>query len=128
VTHDSGSIVLGWLTKLVATLAFLGLLAFDGISLVKANFNAADHANTVASNAADVYRQTHDVQKAYNAAAHLAAADGETVDANTFTVRPTDGHVLLTLHHEAKTLWMYRIGPLKNYIDVIGHGEGSPAP
>lgn len=119
--------MLGWLTKLVAVLTLLGLLAFDGISVVRANVTAADHANTVASNAADVYQQTRDVQKAYSAAVHLAEADGETVDAKTFTVSQPNGHIKLTLHREAKTLWMYRIGALKKYLDIAAHGEGSPA-
>jgi len=128
VTHDSGSIVLGWLTKLAASLAILGLLAFDGFSLVRADFTAADHANTAASAAADVYKQTHDIQKAYDAAAALAKLDGETIDPKSFTVRPTDDHILLTLHRKAKTLWMQEIGPLKKYTDLTGKGEGAPAP
>lgn len=128
MTRDSGSIVLGWLTKLAAGLALLGLLAFDGISLVKAHFTAADHANTDAAAAADVYKQTHDLQKAYNAAVTLAALDGETIETKTFTVRPTDEHVLLTLHRVAETIWVKKIGPLKKYTDQTGQGEGAPAP
>ncbi|MCW2599308.1 MAG: hypothetical protein JWM02_1137 [Frankiales bacterium] len=124
---DSGSIVLGWLTKLAATLALFGLLAFDGLSLVRASFTASDHANSVASAAVEVYKQTHDLQKAYNAAVDLATPEGETVDAKTFTVRASDGHLLLTLHREAQTLWLYRIGPLKKYVDVTAHGEGVPS-
>lgn len=126
--RDSGSIVLGWLTKMVVTLAVLGVLAFDGIALVKANFSAADDAGTVASVAADTYKTTHDVQQAYNAAVLEAAKTNDTVDAKTFTVVQADGHVTLTVHKLATTLWMHRIGPLKKYLDVSATGEGSPAP
>ncbi len=123
---DGGSIVLGWLIKVTLVLGVLAMLAFDGISLVRTEFTAADHANSAASTAADVYAQTHDVQKAYDAALALAIPQSETIDTNTFTVRPTDGHVLLTLHREAQTLWLYRIGPLKKYLTQSALGEGGP--
>ena len=118
--------MLGWLTKLAATLAVLGLLAFDGIALVTAEFAATDQANIVARVAADTYKATHDVQLSYNAAVLEATKSNDTVEAKTFTVRQTDGHVTLTVHKKATTLWLYRIGPLKKYTDVKATGEGSP--
>ena len=126
MTRDSGSIVLGWLTKLAVTLALLGLLAFDGIALVTANFSVTDQANTVAGIAADTYKSTHDVQASYDAAVAEAAKNNETVEAKTFLVRPADGHITLTLHKQATTLWVHRVSFLKKYIDVSGTGEGSP--
>ncbi len=123
---DRGSIVLGWLTKIALVLGVLAVLAFDGISLVRTEFTAADHANSAASAAADVYAHTHDVQKAYDAALALAIPQSETIDPKTFTVRATDGHVLLTLRREAQTLWLYRIGPLKKYVTQSALGEGGP--
>lgn len=125
---SAGSIVLGWLTKLAITLALLGLLAFDGIALLTANFTAADHANTDASAAADNFKITHDVQQAYNAAAALAAKDSETIETKTFTVRHSDGHITLTLHRTATTLWMHHFSFLKKYTDASAVGEGSPPP
>lgn len=124
--HDSGSIVIGWLTKLAATIALFGLLAFDGIALATATFNATDHANTAASTAAEVYKSTRDLQAAYNAALLEVVEDNETVEATTFRVGP-DGHVTLRLHREAATVWMQRIGPLKKFVDVKATGEGSPS-
>ncbi len=124
--EDRGSVMLAWLTKIVLILGVLGMLAFDGISLVRTEFVVADHANTAAAAAADAYAQTHDVQKAYDAALALAIPQSETIDPKTFTVRPTDGHVLLTLRREAQTLWLYRIGPLKKYLIQSALGEGGP--
>ena len=57
----------------------------------------------------------------------LAITQSETIDPHSFTVRPTDGHVLLTLRREAQTLWLYRVGPLKKYLTQSALGEGGPA-
>jgi hypothetical protein len=124
---DSGSIVLGWLTKLVLGLALLSLVLFDGIALLSASLNASDHANTAASSAADIFKSTQSVQTAYNAAAAEAAKNLETVDPKSFKV-DSAGHVTLTIHRTASTLWMGKVGFLKKYTKVSGEGEGSPAP
>ncbi len=124
---DSGSIVLGWLTKLAASLAFLGLIAFDGIALVTAHFNGADHASIAASLAADSYKSTRDVQGAYDTAVTAVLKDNETIEAPTFQVA-ADGRVTLRLHRQATTLWMHRIPPLRKFIDIAVTGTGSPLP
>jgi Tfp pilus assembly protein PilV len=124
VRGDRGDIVLGWLSKLVVVLGLLGLVAFDGISLAQARFQAADRATTAASAAAEDFRTNHDLQKAYNAAfATVSGAD--TIETKTFTVS-TDGTVKLRLHHEATTLIVHRIGPLKKWTDAAETGEARP--
>lgn len=128
--NDTGALVLGWLTKIVITLALLGLLAFDGIALVVAGFTAADHANTAASIAADTYKATPSDASACAAAQAEALRNRDTLDCTdpkAFAVT-ADGHVNLTLHRAATTLWMHRISFLKKYTDLTGHGEGSPEP
>jgi len=122
---DRGDIVLGWLTKLAVVLGVLGLVAFDGISLVQARFQAADRATTAASAAADDYKTNHDLQKAYNAA-FTTLSSGDTIETKTFQVT-TDGTVTLRLHHLATTLVLQHIGPLKHYADAVETGEGRPA-
>ncbi|MCW2542476.1 MAG: hypothetical protein JWM40_28 [Frankiales bacterium] len=124
---DAGLIVLGWFTKLVLSLALLSLVLFDGIALLSASLNAADHANTAASGAADIYKTTNNIQTAFNAAEAEAAKNNETVDPKSFSVNSA-GHVTLTIHRTASTLWMGRISFLKKYTRVTGTGEGSPAP
>lgn len=123
---DDGSIVLGWLTRLAALISLFGLLAFDGIALVKSNFSAADHASTAASAAADTYKQSKDAQQAYNAAVATLTDPTETIDPASFIVTPTDGHIELKVTQEATTLWLHRIGPLKKYVTVTASGEGNP--
>jgi hypothetical protein len=125
VNGDRGDVVLGWLTKLVVVLGLLGLAAFDGISLAQARFQAADHATTAASAAADDYKSNHDLQKAYNAA-FATVSGNDTIETKTFQVA-TDGTVTLRLHHEATTLILNHIGPLKHWADAVETGEGRPA-
>ncbi len=122
--NDNGAIVLGWMTKLAASFALLGLIAFDGVSVVTATFSAADRANTYASEAADTFRGTKDVDKAYGQVAAEAEANGDTIDPKSFSVTPA-GVVHLKVTHTAETLWVYRIGFLKKYAKVSESGEGS---
>lgn len=122
---DRGDVVLGWLTRVVVVLGVLGVLGFDGISLAQARFQAADRATTAASAAADAYKATHDVQKAYDAA-YATTTGGDTIETNTFQVAP-DGTVTLRLHHEAVTLLVQHIGPLRHWADAVETGEGRPA-
>lgn len=122
---DRGDVLLGWLTKLAVVLGLLGLVAFDGISLAQARFQAADRATTAAAAAADDYRTHHDVQKAYDAA-YATVSGGDTVETKTFSVA-ADGTVTLRLHHEASTLIVHRIGALKGWADAVQTGEGRPA-
>lgn len=122
---DRGSIVVGWLAKIAVVIAVLGVVAFDGISLAQARFQASDRANTAASAAADDYHTNHDLQKAYNAA-FATVVDGDTIETATFRVA-TDGSVTLRLHHHATTLVVQHIGPLKHWADSVETGEGHPA-
>jgi hypothetical protein len=127
VTHgwgERGDVVLGWLGKLVVALILLGLIGIDGVSLAQARFQGADRATTAASAAADAYKSTKDLQRAYDAA-FATTQDGDTIETKTFAVAP-DGEVTLRLHHRAKTLFVKRIGPLKHWTEAVETGTGSP--
>ena len=117
--------VVGWLLKLVLVLGLLGGLALDGISLLRASFNASDQATTAALAAADGYRSSHNLQRAYDAALAAVTADGDTIETSTFTVAP-DGRVHLVLHRTASTLWLSRIPPLRHLADVRATGAAAP--
>lgn len=124
---EDGSIVIGWLTRLAVVVAVFGLLAFDGIALVKTNFTAADHAASAAKTAAETYRTTKNPQAAYDAAVAQVTADDETIDPKSFSVSQ-DGRVKLEVKAEAVTLWMHYLGPLKKWTVVTQTGEGVPTP
>jgi hypothetical protein len=122
---DRGDIVLGWLTKLAVILGLVGLVAFDGISVVQGHFQASDRATTAASEAADDYKVNHDIQKAYNAAFATVTGD-DTIETKTFKV-DQEGTVTLRLHHVSTTLVLGRIGALKKYADAVETGTGRPS-
>jgi hypothetical protein len=114
---ERGDIVLGWLTKLAATLAVVGVLGFDAVSLATAQFSAEDTAQQAARAAVETFGNTKDVQQAYDAAYAVAAADGATVDAPTFAPAQ-DGSVTLTLRTTASTLLVEKVPPARGWADV----------
>lgn len=124
---DNGSIVIGWLSRLVVLFAFLGVLAYDGVNVAVANFGAADDASVAARAAADSYVLKRDVQAAYDAAVKsLDDKPGDVVETDTFKVG-ADGSVELVVVRSPSTLWMKRIGPLKGMAEVRQDGHASPS-
>lgn len=121
---DRGSIVIGWLTKVAALIAIVGVLLFDGISVGVARMNGADDASSAASAANFEWTQTHNVQEAYNAAVGSLSHADETILTREFTIDP-DGTVHLLLRRTATTLVMGKIGPLKRYTVVTVSGEAT---
>lgn len=126
-TDDSGSIVLGWLTKLTVSLSLVGLVVFDGISLVSANFTAADRASAAARVASDACQSSKgNVQKAYDAAYGVALENGDVVDTEGFSCL-ADGTVTLSYRREAATLVMEKVGPLRRFTTVTATGTARPS-
>ena len=124
---DTGSIVLGWLTRLTVVLALVGLVAFDAISLVVAKYTAADRATTAARAGSEACESSQgDVQKAYDAAVAVALEFGDTIDTEGFSCL-RGGAVALTYRHEAATLLVEKIGPIKGWTDQTATGESAPA-
>ena len=115
--NDRGDIVLGWLTKVMAVLAVLGVIGFDLISLGTSYFQAEDHANTAARAASDAHRAGSNIQAAYDAALAEVVEHGDTIDTDSFAVGP-DGRVSLTLRRTAPTLIMEKVGPLREIAEV----------
>ena len=111
---DRGGVVLGWLIKLVVTLAVVGVLLFDAASMARGAFQVDDHAQQAARAAMQDFEQGKDVQRAYDAAVTEVLADGDTVEASTFSV-DTDGGVSLTLTREVPTMLMEKVPPLRRF-------------
>lgn len=130
MTHldgDRGDIVLGWLTKLVAVLAVLGVLVFDAVSVGAGHFQTEDHAQKAARAAVESYRATPDLQLAYQAATGAVLADGDTIDPQTF-VAGTDGSITLELRRTVPTLVLDRIRPLRDWTTMNRTVTGRPGP
>lgn len=113
--------------KAAASLAVVAVLAFDAIALVVAHFAAADRAHSVAVVAATVCEESRgDVQKAFDEAWTAAARDGDVLLPEGFGCS-RDGAVRLTLEHEATTLLVSRVGPLKHWVVATGRAELGPS-
>lgn len=126
--RDSGSIVLGWLTKLIVVIAIVGVALFDTLSIAAARLGASDDANTAAEAAVTSYHTSHNVQVAYQAAVDTLPSDSESLPPQQFVVEP-DGSVNLVLVRTTTTLVAHRIGPLKKYAAVSVHGVATqPTP
>jgi hypothetical protein len=126
--RDSGSVVIGWLTKLAVAIAIVGVALFDTLAIGAARLGATDDANTAAEAAVAAYHTGHNVQAAYQAAVETLPSDTESLPPQQFLVEP-DGSVNLVLRRTTTTLVAHRIGPLKKYAVVVVHGEASqPTP
>jgi hypothetical protein len=122
---DRGDIVLGWLTRLTVVLALAGLVVFDVISLGVGRLRAEDSAAQAARAAVSTWRDTQDVQRAYEAALAQTRPE-ETIAPTSFTVTP-EGAVTLTLRHTASTLVVEKVGPLRRYATSSATTTARPA-
>jgi hypothetical protein len=126
VRGDQGGIVVGWLTKLVAGMAIVGLFLFDAISLGTGNLGARDDANSAASAASYSYHSNHNATLAYDAAVAAVTNPYERIPAQSFFIEP-DGSVKLTLLRQVQTLVLRHLGPLDDYTHLTVTGS-APAP
>ena len=123
---DRGDIVLGWMTRVVAVLAVLGVLGFDAVSLVSARFTAEEHAQSAAREAASTFSRSPAPQTAYDAALAQVMGSGDTIDPASFAVGQ-DGSVTLTLQRTAPTLVLERIPPLRSWATMRATVTSRPA-
>jgi hypothetical protein len=125
LSRDRGSIVIGWLTKLIVVLAVVGVMLFDALSVSAARVGAEDDANQAAEAAGFEWCTTHDVQQAYQAALDALPSDSESIPAKSFVI-DTSGTVRLVVHRLTRTMIVQHIGPLKRFMVVTAHGESQP--
>lgn len=120
---DRGDVILGWFTKIALVFVLFGLVIFDGVSVGVAKVNIQDTANDAATEAADMYAQTHDAREAYKAAASYASLHDATVLPKSFAVA-RDGTVTLRVEKDATTLLIYRTKTTKKWAHVAASGSG----
>ncbi len=123
---DRGDIVLGWLVRLVAVLAVVGVLSFDAISIGSSRISIQDQAGAAARAAAENWVTTHDAQSAFDSAWRSAteADAGNEVSTSTFVIDPA-GTVHVTVSREAPTFVVRLIGPLRDLTRVRAGGLGT---
>lgn len=109
-SSDSGSIVVGWLVRLVAAFAVVGVLLFDGVSLGIAQLAVMDSAAAAARAASLELRTGGTAQRAYDAALASSSSKDlvDVLPVEEFHVG-ADGSVTLTVQRTAPTLVLHHI-------------------
>lgn len=112
-----GGIVLGWLVKIVASIALAGVLLFEAGAVVIATVNADNAARAAAKESVDIFADTHDVRRARAEAEQLAAREGAAVIAFAADSEGVGGQerVTVTVEKKAKTIFIHKIGFLKRF-------------
>jgi hypothetical protein len=114
--HEAGSIVLGWLGRVVITLTILGVATFEVLSIVVAHVSIEDTGRTAADQALSTYQDSHNKYQAFLAADAYATDNGAELVKRTFTI--SDEAVSFDLKKTAPTLLLYRFGPTEHLAEV----------
>ena len=116
--------VTGWFVKLVAVLAVIGVIAFDGFSIVAAHLSASDDAQTAAQAAANAYA-TQKTPAAALLAAEQALHKGDTLVPNSMTISST-GEVTIKLQRTAGSIILHHFSAGKKWDIVTEGGTADP--
>jgi hypothetical protein len=111
--NQRGDIVIGWILKLIVSLAIVGVAAFEGGAVVVAHVGADTAANEASREAALEYAHSHDVDAAEVAAAESAKTSGASVVA--FEVDVSSDVLIVTIEKKARTLLLQRIGATRSW-------------
>jgi hypothetical protein len=111
---DRGSIVVGWLVRITAVLAVIGLVGFDAIALGVGRMGVADGGAAAARAAQDTYDRTGDRAAALAAADATAAELGVTLVPGSVALT-AGGGVVLTATDQIETLLVRYIPPLQDW-------------
>jgi len=116
---DTGDVILGWIVRLVAGLAVVGVLTFDALSIGSSRLSIEDQANSAARAAADTWAANHDAQAAFDSAWTVAIEANATnqVDPRSFVIDP-QGQAHVTLTREAPTFIVRLVAPLRHWAQV----------
>ena len=114
--NERGDIVIGWLLKLVISLAIVGLVAFEGGAILVAKVQADGVANDVATEAAIAYAQGSDFDAAERAAEAEATHAG--VELVSLDVASDGRSISVTILKKAKTLILQRIDSTKSWTEA----------
>jgi hypothetical protein len=104
---ERGGIVVGWLIKIVVSLAIVAVVAFEGGALVLAHVGADTAATDASGEAALAYSHSHDASQARAAAQAQANMDG--VSLTGFSVSADGKTVTVTVEKRARTIVLQRL-------------------
>lgn len=120
---DRGDIVLGWLVRLGALLAVLGVCAFDSLSIGSSRLSIEDQASEAARAAAEQWASTRNAQSAFDSAWRSAteANPVNEIPVKSFFIDPS-GQAHLTVTREAPTFVVRLVPPMRHWAVVQAHG------
>lgn len=119
--------VIGWLTRLVAGLALLGLVGFDAASLAVGHVGVIQDAQAAAQAAANAYHSTPTQGAALSAAEAALGSGQESVEPASLRIN-ANGQVTLTVRRHIVTLLMADIPGLKAHTFVYATVTAGPSP
>jgi Flp pilus assembly protein TadG len=111
-------VIAGWLVKIVVVIALVGFAAFELGSPLITRAQLDSTAHDAADEAARVYANTHDQEKACDAANELASHESVTVTACDSLQEGTVQQVRVTVFKEAKSYLLKKFGPTKDWYGV----------
>jgi hypothetical protein len=111
---DDGSIVLGWMVKIAITIAVVGVLLFDGVTIAMAHTRVVDAANSAATAGMQAYATTKSVAKA-KAAAVSAAEEADAVVVSPGVVVAKNGSVTVTVQVTVNTTVLGKLPGTKTW-------------
>jgi hypothetical protein len=125
--EDHGGIVVSWLLKLSVILSLCALPVYDAISITSTTGAVAEQGASAARAAATHWQDNNDVQGAYDAAVVAVAEKNPQgrVNPEDFRIEP-DGTVHLSIEGTAKTILVYRVGPISDWSKIHQRASGRP--
>lgn len=125
--RDERGLIVSSFVKLVIFLLLLAAAGVETAAVVFARVQTQDSAEQAAFEAAAEYRQRSDVGAARQAAEVLIASRDPATRLRQFEVR-SDGSVRVVVFKRAKTLFIHRIGFLKEFTEARGRAVSQPPP
>jgi hypothetical protein len=122
VKSARGSIVLGWIVKLIVLLAILGVASFETGAIIVSKVTADRVAIDAAQEAGQVLATSRDASKAEEAARRVAAKDEVIV--TSFKVIAGGKYVEVTCSKKASTFIVQHIGFLKRFATANSTHDG----
>lgn len=109
--EERGDIISNWLVQLLVIMVVLGVLGFEGVSVLMANLSLDEDGREVAAAARSAYRDDRSVEDAIDAGRATAEERGIEVLSVLEVEEPLE--VVFELERTANTLFLHRIGPLE---------------
>jgi len=122
VKSARGSIVLGWIVKIVVLLAILGVASFETGAIIVSKVTADRVAIDAAQEAGQVLASSRDASRAEEAARRVAAKDDVAVI--SFKIIAGGKYVEVTCSKKASTFIVQHIGFMKRFATAKSTHDG----